>query len=90
MSSSATHGKDEAAHSHAHASGLEVNMPQTVGKSFTPGYIKRAIEFSQTGTHYPWQNTQDVGVDMKDLAAARLEDGVLRFTQTETSLRCAA
>lgn len=70
----------------------EVNMPlKPWVESFTPGYIKRAIEsFPKQGTHYPWQNTQDVGVDLKDLATAPLEDGVLRFTQAETSLRCAA
>ena len=70
----------------------EVNMPlKPWVESFTPGYIKRAIEsFPKQGTHYPWQNTQDVGVDMKDVATAPLEDGVLRFTQAETSLRCAA
>ena len=71
---------------------FEVNMPRKPWvESFTPGYIKRAIEsFPKQGTHYPWQNTQDVGLDMKDIATARLEDGVLQFTRADAPQRSAA
>ena len=71
---------------------FEVNMPRKPWvESFTPGYIKRAIEsFPKQGPHYPWQNTQDVGLDMKDIATARLEDGVLQFTRADALQRSAA
>ena len=71
---------------------FEVNMPRKPWvESFTPGYIKRAIEsFRKQGLHYPWQNTQDVGLDMKDIATARLEDGVLQFTRADALQRSAA
>ena len=71
---------------------FEVNMPRKPWvESFTPGYIKRAIErFPKQGLHYPWQNTQDVGLDMKDIATARLEDGVLQFTRADALQRSAA
>ena len=64
----------------------EVNMPlKPWVESFTPGTLNVPSRvFPNRARTNLWQNTQDVGVDMKDLAAARLEDGVLRFTQAET------
>jgi monooxygenase len=48
---------------------------------FSSGYVQRAMaRFPKQGTKSPWKLHQNYALDLMNLRYARLEDGVLRFT----------
>jgi cation diffusion facilitator CzcD-associated flavoprotein CzcO len=59
---------------------------------FTSGYVKRAMDkFPRQGTKAPWKLHQNYALDLMSLRYAKLEDGVLRFTNPEPeAMRMAA
>lgn len=60
-------------------------------EDFTPGYMQRAMHlFPKQGDHDPWRNTQNYALDKQRIRHASLEDGVLDFSNPETTSGTAA
>jgi monooxygenase len=55
---------------------------------FSSGYVQRAMaRFPKQGTKAPWKLYQNYALDLLSLRYARLEDGVLRFTNPAGAAR---
>jgi cation diffusion facilitator CzcD-associated flavoprotein CzcO len=51
---------------------------------FSSGYVQRAMaKFPKQGNKVPWKLNQNYALDLMSLRYAKLEDGVLRFTNRE-------
>ncbi|MBX3483106.1 NAD(P)/FAD-dependent oxidoreductase [Phenylobacterium sp.] len=51
---------------------------------FSSGYVRRAMaKFPKQGNKVPWKLNQNYALDLMSLRYAKLEDGVLRFTNRE-------
>jgi cation diffusion facilitator CzcD-associated flavoprotein CzcO len=59
---------------------------------FTSGYVQRAMDqFPKQGAKAPWKLHQNYALDLMSLRYAKLEDGVLRFTNPQSEpMRMAA
>ena len=51
---------------------------------FSSGYVRRAMDrFPKQGTRAPWKLHQNYAMDLMSLRYAKLEDGVMRFSNPE-------
>jgi len=56
-------------------------LPWVDPENFNPGYIMRGLDLlPMQGTREPWRHTQDYWNERKELPAADLDDGALRFS----------
>jgi hypothetical protein len=54
--------------------------PWIAPDNFNPGYLARGVHLlPQQGVNEPWRHDQDYMRDLKELPAADLDDGALKF-----------
>jgi len=57
-----------------------VLKPWVDSENFNPGYLTRSLALlPRQGSHEPWLNSQDYGIERRQMPAANLDDGTLAY-----------